>query len=553
MWELIFAQARRGSLRPTCVGRRARWSWFRAALSLGAMSCAFAGGAANAWAASTEIGPSDDLRAALMALQPGDELVLQGGVYTLTFRLAITLNGTAAMPIVIRAKDGETPVLTHDASQNVINIENSSYLTLRGLEVTGGGHGIRIQDSDFISVEDCHVHDTPEVAISANFDGSSYEGLRFIHNHVHNTGGTGEGFYLGCNDAKCVMFNSVIEGNYIHDTKLGVSQGDGIEVKQGSYGNLIKDNVIHDTGYPCIIVYGTQGNPVNTIEGNAMWNCGDHGIQAAADAMIINNVILGAAANGIHSQIHQGATPGNLTILHNTILVDNDAIRTNDISAPVLIANNALYSSSGYSIRLGGNTGQATVSANIGSGTFDGSSGFDASGARATDFVDATSDDVFPAVGSKLISAGDAAYTLPDDFNGTARSSTEVDVGAYAFNATGNPGWPIGEGFKEGGSSGSGGTGGTGANGGAGGGSSGGAGAGNGGSSGSGNGAAGSGGDGMGAASSGGSAGSGNASAGSDDDSGCGCSVPGGKSSEGGVALGLGLLLGASLRRRRKR
>ncbi|MGE3673531.1 MAG: right-handed parallel beta-helix repeat-containing protein, partial [Polyangiaceae bacterium] len=484
------------------------------------------------------------------------ELVLQGGTYTLNFRLGITVNGTAAMPIVIRAKEGETPVITRDAAQNTINIENSSYLTLQGLEITGGSHGIRIDDSDFVTIEDCHVHDTGDVAISANIPGASYEGLRFIHNHIHNTGGTGEGFYLGCNDAGCVMFNSVIEGNYIHDTKDGVSQGDGIEVKHGSYGNLIKDNVIRDTGYPCIIVYGTQGNPVNTIEGNAMWNCGDHGIQAAADATIINNVILGAAANGIHSQIHQGATPGNLTILHNTILVDNDAIRTNDIAAPVLIANNALYSSGGNAIRLGGDTGQATVSGNVGTGTFGGSTGFDASGARATDFVDVANKDVFPATGSKLIGAGDSAHTLPDDFNGTARPATPVDVGAYVYDANGNPGWSVGDGFKQGGSTGGGGAGGSGGT----------AGAGNGGNSGSGNGGGGNGGTagagtggssggaangGSGAASSGGSGATSNAGDGSSDDSGCGCSVPGGSTSRSGLLLSLGLLLGVSLRRRR--
>ncbi|MGE0325022.1 MAG: MYXO-CTERM sorting domain-containing protein, partial [Polyangiaceae bacterium] len=308
--------------------------------------------------------------------------------------------------------------------------------------------------------------------------------------------------------------------------------------------------------YPCIIVYGTQGNPVNTIEGNAMWNCGDHGIQAAADATIINNVILGAAANGIHSQIHQGATPGNLTILHNTILVDNDAIRTNDIAAPVLIANNALYSSGGNAIRLGGDTGQATVSGNVGTGTFGGSTGFDASGARATDFVDVANKDVFPATGSKLIGAGDSAHTLPDDFNGTARPATPVDVGAYVYDANGNPGWSVGDGFKQGGSTGGGGAGGSGGT----------AGAGNGGNSGSGNGGGGNGGTagagtggssggaangGSGAASSGGSGATSNAGDGSSDDSGCGCSVPGGSTSRSGLLLSLGLLLGVSLRRRR--
>src|SRR2546426_212276 len=75
-------------------------------------------------------------------------------------------------------------------------------------------------------------------------------------NHIHHTGllassvGTteGEGMYVGCNNATCVASNHLIEGNYIHHTR-GTSAGgnDGIEVKAGSYGNIIRNNVIHDT------------------------------------------------------------------------------------------------------------------------------------------------------------------------------------------------------------------------------------------------------------------------------------------------------------------
>src|SRR5687767_2655855 len=37
------------------------------------------------------------------SLQPGDELVLHGGTYTQTCQRAITVNGTVAKPIIIRA------------------------------------------------------------------------------------------------------------------------------------------------------------------------------------------------------------------------------------------------------------------------------------------------------------------------------------------------------------------------------------------------------------------------------------------------------------------
>lgn len=52
------------------------------------------------------------------SLKPGDELVLQGGVYSQTGRRAITVPGTADQPVTIRAANGQEPVLTRAATDN---------------------------------------------------------------------------------------------------------------------------------------------------------------------------------------------------------------------------------------------------------------------------------------------------------------------------------------------------------------------------------------------------------------------------------------------------
>src|SRR5262249_25587908 len=143
-----------------------------------------------------------------------------------------------------------------------------------------------------------------------------------------------------------------------------------------SYGNTVRDNVIHDTGYPCIITYSTVGNgPPNIIERNVLWNCGDHGIQSAADVVIRNNIILGAAQNGIANQPHQAGTPSNIQILHNTVLApQNDAIASTGITGSVLIANNAVYAQSGNAISVDGVLGEVTVAGNVGVGGLAGAS-----------------------------------------------------------------------------------------------------------------------------------------------------------------------------------
>lgn len=412
--------------------------------------------AAPAFAKVTELGPGDDVETAINAQKPGDELVLRGGTYTLTDAWHLTVKGTEAMPIVVRAKDGEKPHLHRPANdQNIIDFDDVAYIELHDIEFSGGSAGLRFLKASYVTVQDCEVHDTADVAINAN-SGGDYSHLRFLHNHIHDTGGTGEGMYIGCNDNGCQVHDSVFEGNHIHNTNgPNVSQGDGIEIKEGSYANVVRDNVIHDTGYPCIITYSTVGNGApNVIERNLLYNCGDHGIQSAADVVIRNNIILGSAANGIANQPHQAGTPANIQILHNTILhPTGDAISSSGITGSVVIANNAVYSQNGRAIRVAGNLGAVIVEGNVGQGALEGVSTGLSAGTLANSFVAASysgmpPNDVFPRPMSVLIGKGSAAHSVMDDFNGTPRNGN-LDVGAYVFDASGNPGWPLGPGFKD--------------------------------------------------------------------------------------------------------
>jgi len=247
-----------------------------------------------------EISPSDDLRAAIAALSPGDVLLLAGGTYSLNSRFNISVTGTEDEPISIRSKDGEQALIEmNTGSHNILEVQDSRYLQIKNIQFTGGSHGIRLMNSDFITIEGCEIFETGDVAISANA-GGTYEGLVIRGNHIHHTNGTGEGMYLGCNNDACRVMNSLIERNYIHHTnRPSVEQGDGIEIKEGSSGNVVRHNVIHDTNYPGILTYSTVGNgPANIIEGNVIWNTNDFAIQSAADSIIRNNIILGESYRG---------------------------------------------------------------------------------------------------------------------------------------------------------------------------------------------------------------------------------------------------------------
>ena len=164
-----------------------------------------------------------------------------------------------------------------------------------------------------ITIEDNEIHD---IDVGVNFR-NSMDSIVVRRNHIYNTAGTAEGMYVGCNNAACVVSNSIIEKNWIHDTRG--SQGDGIEIKYGSWGNIIRDNVIHDANYPCILAYGVTDDHIdhpNVIEGNVVWNCGQ-GIVVIADAVVRNNIVIDSLETQSHLQV---PVVRNVTISNNTVI-----------------------------------------------------------------------------------------------------------------------------------------------------------------------------------------------------------------------------------------
>jgi hypothetical protein len=410
-----------------------------------------AGVAIPAGAAQKDLRPGSSFETAVESLAPGDTLTVHAGTYDGTGRISITVPGTAAQPVLVRGASGEArPLITRPAGstpQNTINIEGASYLTISGLEISGNGDGINMSLSPHhITIEDCEVH---HVDVGINFRSSMHH-VTVRRNHVHDTGadgGTGEGIYVGCNDGSCAVSESVIENNWIHDT-LAASQGDGIEIKLGSWGNAIRDNVIYNTNYPGILLYGTMGNARNVVERNAIWNCDDSGIQAAADAIIRNNLILECPGNGFNSQDHNGVTPNRIEFVNNTLVGGSPVLRLSNWANKqgMILANNAIYSSGGYAV--GSLTG-VVVTGNVAYPVTSAlpSTGVTAGYGTSVDFLNAAARNVYPSGNSKLLDIANAVYAPSDDFNGTLRSGVP-EAGAYTWTGLANPGWQVSPGFK---------------------------------------------------------------------------------------------------------
>lgn len=398
---------------------------------------------------------SEEFENVANSLQPGDELILNDGEYWQSCRRGITVQGTEANPIVIRAADGATPILTRppdDRNDNNIEI-SGQWFTMRGLVFRGGSVGVRFNGgTHHITFEDNEVFNTSNNAI--NMNSGDTDSFIIRNNHLHDTGVVGsntegEGLYIGCHSGNCVASNHLIENNYIHHLRATSTGGnDGIELKYRSHSNIVRGNLIHDTtigqAYPCIFSYGGGPAP-NIIENNVVYNCGS-AILVTADTIVRNNVIMTSNNLGIQART-QNPSPvvQNVSIVNNTIFgTFPTCVQLRWASASnVVFANNAIYCPSSRAVDASG-IGNALAKANYVSGSLTGVSidndAFFAAPDASSAFEDVASENFRLQTGTALIDAGDG--TVPDlpstDHAGDARViGGGIDVGAFEFQAGG--------------------------------------------------------------------------------------------------------------------
>ena len=441
--------------------------------------------AALSYSATQHITPAANLQSAVNQLTAGDTLFLATGTYVRdTSLFLLNLKGTSDKPIVVCNEPGQTPIIRYDslfsvfvlvdsggAAMNDITVGNCSFLEIAGLEITNGRSGIETHygDNDHITIRDCHIHDVGNVGIRIATDVETY--FRCVHNHIHHTGVHGEGFYVGDNppDANPRGNPSFCEfvNNWIHNTANIPSpdnQGDGIELKSGCRNMTVRNNVIHNTKYPCITLWGTAGGTLaqnNKVYDNLMFNSKDADLQVTGETDVFNNIMLNSLDSlrrGISVQENlSSGTRLRLARVFNNTLVNTYAFFENSIndSDSCSVANNAVYNAKGYAVRFSGQVDSAdygTFSHNIIYGTpffmGDTITGFSKSTQALQAFANTNAFDYYPSANSELKGAGANLSTFGPlasvDFNGTARG-TLWSVGAYQYNAAqpSNPGWVL--------------------------------------------------------------------------------------------------------------
>lgn len=374
----------------------------------------------------------------LNQLQPGDRLLIAPGRYELDRKVSLNPQGTMTDPIVIEAADADHPpeIFRADAAQNLLNIGErgpARFLALRNLNLHGGSVVIRLGDCQDIWLDRCEIHHGQHGGLTANTHHTSH--LFLTRNHLHHfEHGTGEAMYLGGNHSQVRMTNSIIARNRIHD--CSGSQGDGIEVKQGSYDNWIFENEVEATKYPCLIVYGTDGLGINLVERNRLYGSRSQTLQVQGEAIVRNNLIFAPQGTGFTSTDHQGKTR-DLRFIHNTIIAVGRGANLSSWGnrEGMVFANNAIYSRDAAAVRFPTGCQGVEFAGNVVFGRVEGCPGLPGfrTGKGLDDFVsvdwDAKRRDATPALQGELTASADAKFTVSNDLLGKARRAS-TDVGA---------------------------------------------------------------------------------------------------------------------------
>jgi hypothetical protein len=440
----------------------------RSFLILALLACARPGHSTSYTARSAA-----EIKAHIRGLQAGDTLLIAAGSYDIGALWFKNTQGTENAWIVIKGKGGLATLLgsKHD---NVVNLDSVSYLRFENIAITTNGayndiDGVKFRsNSHHVLFKRCRIYNITNVAINSQVPEMHH--IVVSECEISHCGTAA--IYWGFNKPLKVARDCLIERSYIHHcpTDLNGATGYGIQIKGGSYRNIVRNSVLHDVGGTTragIAVYytdlsgGLTAADNNTVSGNVIWNVSNEGIYAAAGVTLENNIIFDANT-GLAIYPYDGSVVENVIVRNNTIYrCREDGLLISgwdNAGKDCMIVNNVSYMDSWAADALEARSrGNAVFSNNI---YFGNAKGFGAGAVLgqgpAIDFVSAGAGrsvpnlDFYPAQNSGLIEAGTVAYGVPaTDFNGSPRPEEgKCGAGAYEYSKAGNPGWRIARTFK---------------------------------------------------------------------------------------------------------
>ncbi|MCL1904394.1 MAG: right-handed parallel beta-helix repeat-containing protein [Oscillospiraceae bacterium] len=199
---------------------------------------------------TVNVSTQEQLSAALTSAKPGDEIVLESGVYLRSqtgrrgSRFYANIAGTQENPIYLRSADPENPSVldgVNAGSGYVLYLEESEYWVIEDIEVRNAQKGIVLDKSNHSIIRGCYVYNTGEEAIAIR-DDSSYCLIEYTK--VTNTGLTGiysEGIYIGSSYSNWGSYGAACDYNTVSHCVLGPDiRAKAYTDKEGTTGNVVQ-------------------------------------------------------------------------------------------------------------------------------------------------------------------------------------------------------------------------------------------------------------------------------------------------------------------------
>lgn len=212
------------------------------------------------------VGTSTDLKAAVAAALPGDRIVLADGLYS---KISITRSGTADGRIRLCGGPGAVldggSVLT-----GYVVTQRASYWDLSGFTVRNGQKGIVLDASSHNVLTGLTVTQVGDEAVHFRTHSSDNA---IVDSTISQTGlrdpRFGEGVYIGsasnnwCTYTACAADRS--DRNVVRGNRISSVAAEAVDVKEGSSGGVVEDNVFDGTGSSALAWVDIKGNGYRVV------------------------------------------------------------------------------------------------------------------------------------------------------------------------------------------------------------------------------------------------------------------------------------------------
>ncbi|HEU4328504.1 MAG TPA: cellulose binding domain-containing protein [Roseiflexaceae bacterium] len=312
------------------LGRRALAALLLAAL----VAAGLLAPQARAAGRTVNVANATQLTQALQNALPGDLILLADGTYS--GRFTLEKQGTAADPIVVRGSRAAVLNGGGTGSGYGFYLQNAAYVQLEGFTVTNSMKGLMADWTTNSVIDGLAVHTIGDEAIHLR----RFSSDNLIQNTtIRETGlrspGYGEGIYLGSANSNWDSYTGgqpdASDRNRVVGNTIGPHvRGEAIDIKEGTVGGEIRDNLFDGTGLSNI----NYDDSWIDVKGNGYLIVGNRGSNALLDGfqthvpldgygrdnVFANNIAdVGAAGYGFNIQKKDGTPMGNIVCANNQV------------------------------------------------------------------------------------------------------------------------------------------------------------------------------------------------------------------------------------------